>query len=164
MVFWTPETLYWVSKPVVSVERIPSGRRLHHDRFAAVLSDVENLYFLHGVIVPAFVVVRPDWITLKHIEGENNSEVQRLMIERWAGGWERFLVETGAAKLDERRNERDQQMETLYRMRDGRQRIAVSDPSTGRRYVLGVPREVENCQAAQNWLSNGLDSRAVHRS
>jgi len=42
-------------------------------------------------MVPAFVVVRPDWITIKHIRDEDNAEVRRVMIERM--GWERFCSE-----------------------------------------------------------------------
>jgi hypothetical protein len=164
LLHWTDDTLFWVAKPEVSTEPAQPRRRLHNDQHAALLSDVEDLYFLHGMMVPAFVVVRPDWITLEHISTENNSEVQRLMIERWPGGWERYLDDSKAAVVESRRNERDQQRETLYRLPDGRQRIVVSDPSTGRRYALGVPRELSSCQEAQNWLSSGLDARAIHRS
>ena len=67
MLHFTDDTLYWVAKPAVHVETIPGGRRLHSDKTAALESAVERLYFWHGVLVPAFVVVRPDWITLDHI-------------------------------------------------------------------------------------------------
>jgi hypothetical protein len=164
LLHWTDDTLFWVAKPTVSVERTRTTRRLHNESHAALLSDVENLYFLQGVLVPAFVVVRPEWITLQHISTERNSEVQRLMIERWPGGWKRYLEESGCKVVEHRRNERDQQIESLYRLPDGRQRIVVSDPSTGRKYALGVPREVTSCQDAQSWLSSGLDKRAIHRS
>jgi len=96
---WTDDTLYWVAKPTVHVERTAQGvRRMHNDTYAALESDVENLYFLHGVLVPAFVVVRPNWISLKHIEGETNAEVRRVMIERY--GYERYLRKSKAALID----------------------------------------------------------------
>ena len=89
--FWTSDTLYWVSKPTVHTEKTEGRRRLHNETYAALESDVENLYFLHGVMVPAFVVVRPDWITIKHIRDEQNAEVRRVMIERM--GWDKFCSE-----------------------------------------------------------------------
>jgi len=94
MLHWTDDTLYWVAKPKVHMDPEPRVRRLHRDDGAALESDVENLYFWHGVLVPAFVVVRPDWITVKHIQTEENAEVRRVMLERY--GMERFIVDSGA--------------------------------------------------------------------
>jgi hypothetical protein len=91
LIFWTADTLYWVAKPAVHTEQTEEGKRLHNDSYAALESDVENLYFVHGVLVPAFVVVRPDWITIEHIRNEENAEVRRVMTERM--GWDRFCAE-----------------------------------------------------------------------
>jgi hypothetical protein len=97
---WTESTLYWVAKPTVHVEKSAQGiRRLHNEKYAALESDVENLYFWHGVLVPAFVVVRPNWITLKHIDMESNAEVRRVMMERY--GYERYMADCGAKVIDE---------------------------------------------------------------
>jgi hypothetical protein len=92
MLYWTPNTLYWVAKPTVHVETVDGQRRLHNEDYAALESDVENLYFWHGVLVPAFVVVRPDWITVDHIKQEDNAEARRVMVERM--GWDRFVAES----------------------------------------------------------------------
>lgn len=81
--YWTEKTLYWVAKPIVHNELSEGQKRLHNDHFAAIESDIENIYYWHGVMVPAFVVVRPDWIEIKHIETEENVEVRRAMIERY---------------------------------------------------------------------------------
>jgi hypothetical protein len=94
MLHWTADTLYWVAKPIVHVEKTATGRRLHNEAYAALESDVENLYFWHGVLVPAFVVVRPDWITQEHIGSETNAEVRRVMIERY--GADAYLLDSGA--------------------------------------------------------------------
>ena len=56
-------------------------------------------------MVPAFVVVRPDWITLKHIDEEDNAEVRRVMIERYKYGSEihgsaAYILDAGGKKLD----------------------------------------------------------------
>ncbi|HEY3175656.1 MAG TPA: hypothetical protein VGK94_07835 [Candidatus Polarisedimenticolia bacterium] len=93
MLYWTDDTLYWIAKPTVHVEQVDGWRRLHCEDGPTLESDIENLYFWHGVLVPAFVVVRPKWITVKHILGEENAEVRRVMIERY--GWDRFLTEAG---------------------------------------------------------------------
>jgi hypothetical protein len=92
--FWTDDTLYWVAKPIIHKEE---PRRLHNATGPAVESDVENLYFWHGVMVPAFVVTRPEWITVKHIETEENAEIRRVMIERF--GQSRYLTESGATEI-----------------------------------------------------------------
>ena len=99
LLHWTDETLLWVAKPKVHVELVNNQRRLHNDTYAALESDVENLYFWHGVMVPAFVVVRPDWITLKHIDMEDNAEIRRVMIERF--GTARYVKESGAKVVHE---------------------------------------------------------------
>jgi len=90
MLHWTEDTLYWIAKPTLHKESIPGGQRLHNEKYAAFESDVENIYFWHGVLVPAFVVVRPDWITLKYIQEEKNAEVRRVMIERY--GESRYIA------------------------------------------------------------------------
>lgn len=99
LLHWTDDTLYWAAKPIVHVERGNGIRRLHNEHYAALESDVENVYFWHGVMVPAFVVVKPEWITVKHIETEDNAEVRRVMIQRY--GTARYLKDSGAQCVHE---------------------------------------------------------------
>ena len=101
-------------------------------------------------------------ITVQEIKDESNEEVRRVLIERF--GWERFLRESGAVLVDSRRNDRDGQQEELRRLEDGTQRFLCIDPSTNRRYALGVPSEIRTCEHAQLWMSHGLDQYAIHRS
>jgi hypothetical protein len=117
---------------------------------------------IHGVIVNRQIVMAPETQTLEQIAKESNEEVRRIRIDRF--GWERYLHATKAQLLEQRRNDRDAQVERLYRLGDGSQRFVCVDPSTGRRYALGVPREVTTCDQAQNWMSHGLDRFAIHRS
>jgi len=49
--------------------------------------------------VPAFAVVKPEWITVKHIADEENAEVRRVLIERY--GLTRYLLDSGAQKIAE---------------------------------------------------------------
>ena len=46
------------------------------------------------MLVPAFVVVRPEWITLQHIQQEENAEIRRVMLERF--GLDRYIDAVGA--------------------------------------------------------------------
>jgi hypothetical protein len=179
LLYWTDDTLYWVAKPKVHVERIGAGRQLHNETSAALESDVENLYFWHGVLVPAFVVVRPDWITIDHIRAEENAEVRRVMIERM--GWDAFC---GVAKMklihvDELHSnfpaipisatvDAGQRLVTSYRsgeeraellesaeLRDFEDRplrfVRLTDPSTGRQYTLRVKHDHTRCYEAVAW-------------
>ena len=98
--FWTENTLFWIAKPRMHFEQFEgarNNRRLHNAKYAAIESDAENFYYWHGVEVPAFVVTRPDWITIKHIETESNAEIRRVMIERY--GQERFIDDAGATEI-----------------------------------------------------------------
>ena len=162
MFTWTDHTLYWVRKPEVRIENTPGGRRLHCADGPACANAIENLYFLHGVLVPAYAVLRPEWITLDEIQTEGNEEVRRTLIEQM--GWEKYLHGTNAKLLDTRRNDRDGMIEELFAVDVGPTRFICIDPSTGRRYALGVLREIRTCVEAQNWLSHGIDRFAIHRS
>jgi len=99
LLVWTDTTLYWIAKPTVTTELVNGRRQLHNATGPTLECDVQNLYFWHGVMVPAFVVVKPEWITLKHIETEDNAEVRRVMIERY--GTARYIKDSGAEVVHE---------------------------------------------------------------
>jgi len=146
-VYWTSDTLYWVAKPTVHVD---DQRRLHNDSVGALECDIENLYFSHGVSVPAFVIVNPGCITTRHILDEQNAEVRRVMIERYDGhrGKGRFIQDVGAKVIDSavqpmRAGEPDAINELLSidlpGDPDGRMvYLKMIDPSTGRVYMNRV--------------------------
>lgn len=138
---------------------------------AIAFRDGFESWVIHGVDVGRQIVMEPETQTVAEINGEQNEEVRRIRIERFAGsgtsaneGWLRYVKESGAKAVDRRLNERDGQWETLYEFADGRRRMVVADPSTGRQYALGVPRELKTTQDAQDWMSHGLDGLAIHRS
>lgn len=168
---WTEDTIYWAAKPTVRLERLEnSNRRLHCEDGPTLESDVENLYFWHGVLVPAFVIVRPDWITVEHITQEENTEVRRSMLERM--GAERFAKEAKLTVMheDELHSsfatipvtdelEPGKRMVVTYRsgseraqllrcdsVTDGDDRplqfVHVTCPSTGREYFLRVSADI----------------------
>ena len=158
--YWTDDTLYWVTKPIVHLDQTSNIRRLHNDNYASVESDVENIYFWHGVMVPAFVVVRPDWITLKHIDGETNSEVRRVMIDRYKNGQEingaaAYIRDVGGKRLDH-----DERFGTLWR-----QEVSNDEPivmlevvnstreknGSFKKYWLRVPPTMTKAHEAVAW-------------
>ena len=151
LLHWTEDTLYWVAKPEVHKEE---PRRLHCADGPALRSDVEDLYFWHGVLVPAFAVTRPGWITVKHILSEQNAEVRRVLIERYDSVGEpgRFMLDAGAKVLDSAvQPMRAGQPEAINELLsidlpgdpEGRMvAIRVIDPSTGRAYLLRVHPEL----------------------
>lgn len=95
MLHRTADTLYWVAKPTVHVELgTGSHRRLHKASGPALESDVENVHVWHGVMVPARVVTHPQSIAIDEIDRETNTEVRRVLIERY--GTSRYLRDSSA--------------------------------------------------------------------
>ena len=93
---WTDDTLYWSAKPTVHVDE---ARRLHSETGPSLVSDVEDLYFWRGVMVPAH------WI-----EGRANldpNEVIRVtnVEQRAAGaaicGWPKMLSVLNSKVIDD---------------------------------------------------------------
>jgi hypothetical protein len=156
LLHWTKDTLYWVAKPKVFVERpTASIRRLHREDGPALESDIENLYFWHGVLVPAFVVTRPEWITMKHIQTETNLEVQRVMIERMGAG--KYLSAAGAKLIDmDSLTLEGSAPRALMEDKTGNRWLTGTDGSTARVYTMAVPREAKSCAEAHRMIS-GLD-------
>ncbi len=164
LLYWTDDTLYWAAKPSLHVETNNGIKRLHDDNGPAVESDVEDLYFIHGVLVPDFVVLYPERITIDHIRNEQNAEVRRIMIERM--GWDRFckgaklkVIHTDTltsyfpalpvseavygdmrAVTSYRRGTETAELLESEEFKDFEDRplkfVRVTDPSTGERYTL----------------------------
>jgi hypothetical protein len=160
LLHWTDDTLYWVAKPTVHVHRSNGRRRLHCATGPALESDVESLYFWNGALVPAFVVTRPEWITIKHIESETNAEVRRVMIERY--GSARYVVDSGATVVDSRPINHEIiglcDAKLLVKKINGDEDIVYVDllnstpepDGTVKRYMLRVDPRAYDGQAAKN--------------
>lgn len=61
--------------------------------------DMSNVYAVGGVIVEAYVVDNPEKITIKDIEGEQNTEVRRVKINQY--GQSRYIQDSGAEVVNE---------------------------------------------------------------
>ncbi|HQT38911.1 MAG TPA: hypothetical protein PK231_05755, partial [Acidocella sp.] len=88
--------------------RMDERERLHNETGPAVeFRDGWKVYSIHGTRVPEWVITSPNEITIEKIDAEKNTEVQRVMIERF--GWDRYADECGAEILDH-----DERWGTLY--------------------------------------------------
>jgi hypothetical protein len=74
---------------------------------ACAYPDGWAIYAVHGVRVPQFVVERPQDISMKHITDEKNTEVRRVMIERY--GEDRYITDSGMKAVAH-----DENFGTLY--------------------------------------------------
>lgn len=59
--------------------------------------DGRKEYHSHGVQLPDFVILHPEKITILHIQKENNTEVRRVMLEKY--GYAKYLKNTNAELL-----------------------------------------------------------------
>jgi hypothetical protein len=138
--------LYWAARPRVHAEQRP--RRLHRADGPALDSDLDSLYFWHGVLVPPHAIMAPETITLAEVQAEPNAEVRRALIERM--GWDRYLIESRAHLTHADR------FGDLYEIemdgaRLGIVLVANSTPEpdgTRKRYALRVPAGYPSAHAA----------------
>jgi hypothetical protein len=140
-------------------------RDIHNTAGPAVLwPDGFSLWVVNGVTVDEQIVMHGETQTLDQIRKEENEEVKRIRIERFAGtddpfdGWNRYRRESGAKEIDDRYNEVEGTYETLYRFSDG-SKLFMPTCRTGRMFALEVPFEIKTCEEAQNWLWHVEESR-----
>jgi hypothetical protein len=128
----------------------------------AVPPRLESKLHWRGVRVPTSVVLHPERITSRDVLAEENTEVRRVMIERM--GYERFMSGAGAVILDEDRDPGG--LRQVLRVEIPRDEplvcLSVSDPSTGRQYVLRVPPNMMSCRQAAAWIA-GFDDPDEYR-
>lgn len=102
--------------------------------------DGSALYAVHGVRVPAWVVEHPDRLNVDTIHAETNTEIQRVMIERF--GWDAYADACGAEIIDH-----DERYGTLMRGPAGLfVRVINRSPEPDgsfRQYILPVSDECE---------------------
>lgn len=123
----------------------------HNESGPAVLyGDGFRFYLLDGMRVDEQIVMRPETQTIEQINGEQNSDLRSIRIERY--GWPKYLKDSNARKLDERHNEVENQLEALMESPAGDRRLLVTCP-TARIFALGVPSTINTCEEAQRWLA-----------
>lgn len=168
--WWYPcNKICWVSERHNLVNRDDLGRLHCTDGPALSYPDGWSIYSIGGVRLNEQVVMSPQTQTIEDVRNENNEEIKRIRIERFAGkdktvaeGWARYLKEVGASVVDKRSNYAENTKEALMRSSDGLTTLVCACPSTGRVYALEVPASVSTCEEAQVFLWSG--SQLVERT
>lgn len=173
----TEEIVYLTERPEIFL-------RGNHSETGPVIRyrDGSALYMIRGVRVPAVLVEDPDSITIDMILKERNTEVRRLMRERY--GEPRFLQDIGAKVIDTdvisthaRRTRAQTIMRALLEDLEGRRFLVGTDGSTGRTYYMEVPAmirnprwgaggepfriEINTCRAAHEFLGGIDESKLI---
>ena len=136
--------------------------RLHNESGPAVeWGDGWSLWSIDGISVDKQIVMQPETQSVEQIDSEHNADIRSIRIERF--GWARYLKESGAEVVDERKNDIDGTTEALYQTARGERRLVAVCP-TARVFAMGVPSQVKTCEAAQNWLAGEKPFRVLART
>jgi len=149
---WTLDPVCVVCEPFQSIQAEPWSQLERFGGPSAVYASGEEVYHWQGVRVPKLVVRKPEQITVEMIDTEPNTEVRRIMLERY--GWARYVVDSGGEIIDR------STFGTLYRKAvDGRSTLAVvrvrnstPEPDGSHRYYqLLVPPHIRTARQAVAW-------------
>jgi hypothetical protein len=153
-----------VAQPRIHIEVVRGARRLHREDGAAVESDVEPLYFWHGVLVPPHAIERPESLTVEEIRNESNAEVRRALRERMGQG--RYLREIGAKLIDADYEGAKAGAAPRALLEDDERRhyLVGTDGSTRRVYYMEVPATSKTCREAHEALCGFTEARIVSKS
>lgn len=123
-------------------------------------SDGFVVYIIDGSRVTEQIVMRPETLTLKQINKEDDLDIRSIMIDRF--GWTRYLKESNAKCINKFSNLVEGTKEALFQSSQG-SRLVVSCP-TGRVFSIGVPTSCMTCVDAQSWLGSELEKTSVKTS
>jgi hypothetical protein len=129
-----------------------TGTEIH--ALPASLHDVRLRW--REMFVSERIVLRPETLTAHDVLAERNAELRRIMMERM--GYERFIAESRATSLD-RDLDAGGERNLLRVPVPGDEDLvclAVTCPSTGRKYMLRVPPTTPTCRHAAAWIA-GFD-------
>lgn len=134
---------------------------LHNSEGPAVYwADGSKLWYIDGHLLDEGgrqIVSNPRELTVQKIMNIRNEETRRLAIDKY--DLEQFIVEAGCPILDHRENMLDNTIEMLIGPPETANNLSrfmvLFCRSTGRRYLLAVPRNTETCEAGQRWMAGG---------
>lgn len=146
--WWPTEEFIVATDRPLDLNRDEAGRLHSLSRAAISWRDGTGLFFVHGVSVPEYVVLRPQEITVAKIDAETNAEVRRVMLERY--GMARFVKDSGAEVVDTDVDQLGFPRRLLRRAMPGDDPVVVvevtnssTEPDGSRRvYHLGVHHEL----------------------
>lgn len=128
-------------------------RRLHNEQGPALLyPDGLAIYVWHGVRVSKHIIEEPGKITIGEIEAEVNTEVRRVLIERY--GTDRYLKDAGAHEIHSdnfgvlyRKDLPDDEPLVIVKVMNGTPEI----DGTCKEYFLRVPPTMKTAREAVAW-------------
>lgn len=127
--------------------------RFHSDYSPARINFSKCEYCIHNVLVPAEVITSPKSITRKQILNEQNQEVKRVMMERY--GFEKLLSSGDVNIIDSKPAGAGEYRLLSFDDPNLRGRamvfVQVLCPSTGQKYILRVPPDMESVDEAVAW-------------
>lgn len=142
---------------------IPEGYQKHNESGPSLeYADGYKEWYIHGVAVNEQIVMRPDTLTLKQIEAEKDTEVRRIMIERW--GFEKYIHETDPEILDMDSGGNEGTPRCLVKTRNGEKFLYGTDGSTKRVYTMPVPDEARSCAHAHSLIAGFDESKIKSQS
>jgi hypothetical protein len=131
--------------------------------------DGVSLYAINGVYVPRWIVEHPERITVANIKRESNSEIRRIMRERY--GDTKYFMDTKARIIDVDHQPVDSlapRGEVIKRMlvedNEKHRYLVASDGSTKRVYSMRVPDSTKTCKGAHEALTGKKESDCIGRS
>ena len=175
---------------------VTEENNLHNDEGPAVeWVDGKKLWYIDGHHLAQQgekIVMNPSSLNKDDIGSIRNEEERRIAIDRM--GWNSYLTAIGAKIANSRENWVDNTFEVLIdppvnkaaAWREEPLRMVLSCRSTGRKYFIAIPREVEHpkmprrwvdpaerarlfpptkiktCEDAQKWLANGATSEYLN--
>jgi hypothetical protein len=114
---------------------------------AIAYADGLKIYVVGGHIVPEWIIMNPEKITLDIIKKESNSETKRIMIDRY--GTSKYLFETAAKIIDmDQLNLEGSSPRALVEDQDGERWLIGTDGSTGRVYHMPAEKIHQTCADA----------------
>jgi hypothetical protein len=115
-----------------------------------------------GVRVDERVAFHPEQLTARDALAEKNTEVRRIMIERI--GYLRFARESEAKILDQDRDAGGPRQLLFIHLDEDEPLVGLlcQCPSTGRRYFLRVPPDMNSCHQAAAWVA-GFDDPSMYQ-
>jgi hypothetical protein len=150
--WWTYQNICFLSARPVEVHRDNRGL-LHNEKGMAIrYADGWGFYAWHGILVPEYVILQTEPITVDMIHEERNIEVRRVLIERF--GLANYLKRGSAIKIHQ------DQCGTLYSMGINNDEpifvvhVINSTPEpdgTYNEYFLRVPPTMKRAREAVAW-------------
>ena len=138
---------------------LDNNKVLHNEKGMAVrYADGKGIYVWHGIMLPEkyeFIITDKDKLTTDIIDAENNSELKRILLERF--GYDNYIQKVEASVIDHSR------WGTLYEIpvvnREPIRIVKVVDGTpakdgTRRQYFLKVSPKIKTALEAVAWTFN----------